>query len=172
MEAWHALVWSVEHACVMFLYHRSTPSLSLSVLWCSCRLLSFNLLIALWWHNTDGQRWSGVKIQIGVLSYAIFSPSPVSDFTVILMYYSRLNSLQVFYLLLSFKLCLSFYLSFYYSPTFLSTPFCSSFWPPPVLFFDHSLYLAYLFIILCLCMWMFFACDFLCALLPPSFFSP
>lgn len=53
----------------------------------------------------------------------------------------------------SFKLCLSFYLSFHCSLTFLSTLFCSSFWPPPVLFFDHSLYLAYLFIILCLCMW-------------------
>ena len=51
---------------------------------------------------------------------------------------------------------------------FLSFPFCSSFRPPPVLFFDHSLFLAYLLIILCLCMWIFFACDFLvpCYILP------
>ena len=110
-----------------------------------------------------------VKFQRGldpqILSYAVFSPSLVSDFIVISMYsapptYSRLNSAQVFYPLLSFKLCLSFYISFYCSLTFLSTPFCSSFWPPPVLFLDHSLYLVYLLIILCLCMWIFFACDF------------
>ena len=43
--------------------------------------------------------------------------------------------------------------------SFLSSPFCSSFQPPPVLFCDHFLYLAYLFIILCLCMWISFVCD-------------
>ena len=79
----------------------------------------------------------------GCVSYAVFSPGPVSNSTVIPTYpapltYSWLNSTQVFYLLLSFKLRLSFYLSFYCSLTFPSTPFHSSFWPPPVLFFDHS----------------------------------
>ena len=49
---------------------------------------------------------------------------------------------------------LSFYLSFYCSLTFPSTPFRSSFQPPPVLFFDHSC-------TLCTCSSFFiFACDF------------
>ena len=30
------------------------------------RMLSFDLLGILWWHNIDGQRWSGVKIRLGV----------------------------------------------------------------------------------------------------------
>ena len=69
--------------------------------------------------------------------------------------------------LLLFKLRLSFYLSFYLFSVLPvnSVPFI--FQPPPVLLFDHSLYLVYLFIILCLCMWISLACDFICALLHP-----
>ena len=99
------------------------------------------------------------------MSYAVFSPSPVPTSQLFWHYsapptYSWLNSTQVFCPLLLFKLRLSFHLSFYCSLTFPSTPFCSSFWPPPVLFFDHSLYLAYLLIIPHLCMWIFVACEF------------
>ena len=94
-----------------------------------------------------------------VVSYAVFSPSPVSDFTVISTYsapptYSQLNSAQVFY----HSSCVYpfTYLSIC-SPFFPSTPFCF-FWPPPVLLFDHSLYLgtfSSFFVFACeyLCMW-------------------
>ena len=71
------------------------------------------------------------------------------------------------FILLSFKLHLSFYLSFYLfsvlsvnSILFLSTTSCFTLWS----FFVPW----YLFIILCLRMWISFACDFICALLHPS----
>ena len=79
-----------------------------------------------------------------------------SDFTVISTYsapltYSR-STLHMSFILLSFKLCLSFYLSFYFVLHSFHQLRSVIFQPPPVLLFDHSLYLVYLFIILCLCM--------------------
>ena len=93
------------------------------------------------------------------MSYAVFSPSPVSDFTVILMYsapltYSQLNSAHVLTFHL-FKLRLSFYLSFY---LFSVLPVNSV-----PLSFNHLLF--YSLIILCtLCTFssfFVFACEYL-----------
>ena len=101
------------------------------------------------------------------MSYAVFSPSPVLTSQLFdVLHTSDLFPTQLCTCLnplLLFKLHLSFHLSFYFShqlcSVYLLTTSCFILW--------SFLYLVYLFIILCLCMWISFACDFICALLHP-----
>ena len=105
------------------------------------------------------------QVQFWLYSYSCHISAPPT--------YSQLNSAQVLYPYCYSSYIYSFMSSLIVLHIFLLSPFHSSFWPHPVLFFDHSLFLAYLLIILILCMWISFACDFFmpCYILPFPFLT-